>query len=121
MFKKENNNITIELGIAYDVSDYLENTLKTSYAKSAFTYDQNFNKISTKLEVENFFQISDEINNKNLSRYQFMFELNWNFYKRISIMSGIYQEVSTNNLYTKNDRLISYLTLAFKSPLKWLL
>lgn len=119
LFKKENNNITFELGIAYDVSDYLQNTLKTSYAKSAFTYDQSFNKISTKLEVENFFQISDEINNKNLSRYQFMFELNWNLYKNISMISGIYQEISPNNLYTQNNRLISYLTLAYKSPLKW--
>ena len=116
-----NNNITIEIGIAYDVSDYLENTLKTSYAKSALTYDQSFKNVSTKLEIENFFQISDEINNTNLSRYQLMFELNWNFYKKVSIISGIYQEISTNNLYAENNRLISYLTLAFKSPLKWIL
>jgi len=121
LLKRNNKNITIELGIAYDVSDYLENTLKTSYAKSALTYDQNFKKLKTKLEIEKFFQISDEIDSTNLSRYQLMFELNWNFYKRVSIISGIYQEVSTNNLYTKNNILISYLTLAFKSPLKWIL
>ena len=121
LLKRKNNNITIEIGIAYDVSDYLENTLKTSYAKSALTYDQSFKNVSTKLEIENFFQISDEINNTNLSRYQLMFELNWNFYKKVSIISGLYQEVSTNNLYAENNRLISYLTLAFKSPLKWIL
>tara|TARA_B100001996_G_scaffold117115_1_gene88682 strand:+ start:2774 stop:3490 length:717 start_codon:yes stop_codon:yes gene_type:complete len=121
LLKRNNKNITLEIGIAYDVSDYLENTLKTSYAKSAFTYDQNFKNVSTKLEIERFSQISDEIDNTNLSRYQLMLELNWNFYKRISIISGIYQEASTSNLYTQNNRLISYLTLAFKSPLKWML
>ena len=103
------------------MSDYLKNTLKTSYAKSALTYDQNFKKLSTKLEIENFFQISDEVDDTNLSRYQLMFEVSWNFYKRVRIVSGVYQEVSAKNLYTKNNRSINYLTLAYKRPLKWTL
>jgi len=121
LLKKNNKNLTLEIGIAYDVSDYLKNTLKTSYAKSALTYDQNFKKIGTKLEIENFFQISDEVDNTNLSRYQLMFEVSWNFYKKVRIVSGVYQEVSAKNLYTKNNKLINYLTLAYKSPLKWTL
>ena len=53
--KKEQHNTTIELGIAYDMSDYLNDTRKTSYAKLSLTNDQSFKKLSSKVEI-NYFQ-----------------------------------------------------------------
>ena len=47
----DSGNMTAEMGIAYDMSDYLEDTRKTSYLKTAFSYDQNTQNISTKLEL----------------------------------------------------------------------
>ncbi|GIT32110.1 MAG: hypothetical protein Ct9H300mP2_1890 [Candidatus Neomarinimicrobiota bacterium] len=43
---------------------------KKSYLKTAFSYDRNTKNISTKLELEYFHQISDIVNENNLSRFQ---------------------------------------------------
>ena len=60
----DSGNMTAEMGIAYDMSDYLEETRKTSYLKTAFSYDRNTRNIITKLELDYFHQISDIVNEK---------------------------------------------------------
>ena len=96
----DSGNMTAEIGIAYDMSDYLEDTRKTSYLKTAFSYDRNTKNISTKLEFEYFRQISDIVNENNLSRFQ------------------IIGELPGNKSYNEKQALL-YLTIAFNKPLKW--
>jgi hypothetical protein len=76
MFVKEYKNglMNLEIGHAYDMSNYLNETRKTSYVKTAVFWDHDGSAFSTKLELEHFRQIS-EINVNNLSRNQYMFEL----------------------------------------------
>ncbi len=66
--------LTIELGHAFDMSDYLNNNKKTSYLKSGVYWDHNTPMFSSKLEAEYFYQISD-INVTNLTRTQVFLEL----------------------------------------------
>ena len=114
----DSGNMTAEMGIAYDMSDYLEDTRKTSYLKTAFSYDLNTKNISTKLELEYFHQISDIVNENNLSRFQILGELHWSFYKNMKLIGGIYQELPGNKSYNEKQALL-YLTIAFNKPLKW--
>jgi hypothetical protein len=66
--------MNLEIGHAFDMSNYLNETRKTSYVKTAFFWDHDGSGFSTKLELEHFRQIS-EINVNNLSRNQYMFVL----------------------------------------------
>ena len=66
--------MNIEIGHAFDVSDYLNAERKTSYVKSGIYWDHDTARFSTKLEVEHFQQISEIIEN-NLTRNQYMFVL----------------------------------------------
>jgi hypothetical protein len=66
--------VNLEIGHAYDMSNYLNETRKTSYVKTAVFWDHDGSAFSTKLELEHFRQIS-EINVNNLSRNQYVFEL----------------------------------------------
>ena len=66
--------MNLEIGHAFDMSNYLNETRKTSYDKTAFFWDHDGSGFSTKLELEHFRQIS-EINVNNLSRNQYMFVL----------------------------------------------
>ena len=76
IFLKEYKNglLNLEVGHAYDMSNYLNEKRKTSYVKTAVFWDHDGSAFSTKLELEHFRQIS-EINVNNLSRNQYMFEL----------------------------------------------
>lgn len=76
MFVKEYKSglMNLEIGHAFDMSNYLNETRKTSYVKTAFFWDHDGSGFSTKLELEHFRQIS-EINVNNLSRNQYMFVL----------------------------------------------
>ena len=76
MFIKEYKSglMNLEIGHAFDMSNYLNETRKTSYVKTAFFWDHDGSGFSTKLELEHFRQIS-EINVNNLSRNQYMFVL----------------------------------------------
>ena len=114
----DNGNIITEMGIAYDMSDYLEDTRKTSYLKTAFSYDRNTQNISTKLELEYFHQISDIVNENNLSRFQILGELQWQLYNNLKLIGGVYQELLNNKSYNEKQALL-YLTIAFNKPLRW--
>jgi len=113
----ERGNITTEMGLAYDMSNYLEDTRKTSYLKLAFTHDKDFRHINTKLELDYFYQISD-INIYNLSRFQAMGELQWKFYQNLKLIGGFYQELRTNKTYNNKNTLL-YITIGWSKLLKW--
>ena len=59
---------------AYDMSDYLNDNRRTSYARGGLYWDHDTKWFSTKLEVEYFHQISEEVD-ENLSRTQAMAEI----------------------------------------------
>ena len=67
--------LNIELALAYDISDYLNNSRKTSYIKSGLYWDQEFNDYEIKLELEYYYQITDLIDNIDLSRLELLFEV----------------------------------------------
>ena len=113
----DSGNMTTEMGMAYDMSDYLEDTRKTSYLKLAFTHDKDFRRIGTKIELDYFFQISD-FNVYNLSRFQAIWELQWKFYQNMKLIGGVYQELPadrTNN----NQNALLYVTLGWSKRLQW--
>ena len=70
----ENGLINVEIGHAFDMSNFLNDTRKTSYAMAGIFWDHDTNYFSSKFELENFSQISEVIENK-LSRNIYLFQL----------------------------------------------
>ena len=66
--------IITEIAHAYDMSDYLNDNRRTSYARGGLYWDHDTKWVKTKLEVEYFHQISEEVE-ENLSRTQAMAEI----------------------------------------------
>ena len=50
--ESEKGHIHTEFGLAYDISDYLNNSVKTSYLKSGMYWDQDFSTYEIKFEIE---------------------------------------------------------------------
>ena len=99
--QSENRHIHTEFGLAYDISDYLNNSRKTSYIKNGLYWDSRFNDIELKLEVENFHQITDLIDDIDLSRLELLFELYFHINSNIKIILGYELEdfkISENKL-----------------------
>ena len=99
--QSENRHIHTEFGLAYDISDYLNNSRKTSYIKNGLYWDSRFNDIELKLEVENFHQITDLIDDIDLSRLELLFELHFHINSNIKIILGYELEnfkISENKL-----------------------
>lgn len=121
----ENGNTTTEMGMAYDMSDYIENDhkssylkRKTSYLKFAFTHDKDFQKISTKIEFDYFYQISD-INVYDLSRIQILGELQLRLHRNLRLISGLYQEIPKNIIEHRNKNILLYITLDWNKKIQW--
>ena len=70
----QKGHINAEVALAYDISDYLNNSIKTSYLKSGIYWDYDFNSYEVKLELENYDQITD-IFSSDLSRMEILFEI----------------------------------------------
>ena len=99
--QSENGHIHTEFGLAYDISDYLNDSRKTSYIKNSLYWDKTFNDIEIKLEFENFHQITDLIDNIDLSRLELLFEIYFNINNNLKIILGYELEdfkISTNKL-----------------------
>ena len=94
--KASGGNMTFEIGWAYDKSDYLESDEKTTYIKGAGTLDKDWDKIQTKLEVEYFHQISEQLK-FDLSRFQTILELQYHPNKKWGITLGIVKENYTQS------------------------
>jgi len=109
-------NTTIESGVAFDNSDYLNTEQKTTYVRSALSFDRNFRSISTKVEVDYFYQISKVLYNENLSRLELLKEFEWVFSKKLSMLAGMTWTIQ------KNKRSSSYfITISYKGPLNWVI
>ena len=80
--------INAELALAYDISDYLNDSRKTSYIKSGLYWDQDFRDYEIKLEVEHYCQITDLIDDINLSRLEFLFEVYFPLNDELQVILG---------------------------------
>lgn len=106
--------ITVELGQAYDMSNYLDSDRKTSYLKTGLYWDQDLSRLSTKWEAEYFYQIS-EVVEANLSRTQLQGELLYSLGRGFSVIVGYELEY-----YSSRRRPESwYVELGWKQPLQW--
>lgn len=85
-----------EIGIAYDISDYLNDSAKTSYFKSGIYWDQKFNSYELKLEIEDFIQITD-ILSEDLSRIEISIEFFLPLTKKLNFILGYEYEDFKNS------------------------
>lgn len=108
--------INSELAQAFDMSDYLNDTRKTSYVKGGLYWDNDTRWFSTKLEVEYFYQIS-EVVEANQTRTQLMAEVIVPVKRRLSIILGYEMEVYPGT--DRQDADSRYLLLGWKQPLAW--
>ena len=114
MRNSESGNMTLEMGIAFDNSDFLNTEQKTSYIRGGYSVDYNMNLFSTKFEIDYFHQISEVIGYTSLSRVQILGELQWSFGNNWGLITGFTQDIQKN----KSDPSI-FLTVSFTQPLNW--
>ena len=107
-------NATIEAGAAFDNSDYLNTEQKTTYARSAISFDRKFQIISTKVEIDYFYQISEIYDNTNLSRLELLNEYEWSFSKHLGLIAGFTWTIQNNNKPPSY-----FITISYKDPLSW--
>ena len=91
----ENGLINVEIGHAFDMSNFLNDTRKTSYAMAGIFWDHDLKWFSSKIEFEHFQQISEIIEN-NLTRNQYLIEL----------IFPMNQNISLNLNYEEEDYII---------------
>ena len=111
----KNGHVITEIAHAYDMSDYLNDNRRTSYARSGIYWDNDTQYFSSKLEFEYFYQIS-EIVEQNLSRTQIMSEIIIPIKNGVSA-SLIYETENYRKL-NNNPNSIS-LSIGWKGNLKW--
>ena len=108
--------VNMEIGHAFDMSDYLNEERKTSYLKTGIFWDHNASRFSTKLEVEHFQQIS-EIHVNNLTRNQYLFELIFPIKNGVSINMNYELE---DYLGQSQTNISSFsVALDWRGNLKW--
>ena len=107
-------NITLETGIAFDNSDYLNTEQKTTYIRNASSIDQNFLNLSLKFELDYYYQVSTLSHETNLSRFQILTELKWDLKKKFDITSGF-----TCDIQNRKPDPSFFFTISFSDPLRW--
>jgi len=112
----QNGLINFELGHAFDISDYLNATRKTSYLKLGIFWDHDAKWFSTKLEAEYFEQISEFVEN-NLSRNQFLFEMIIPLKHNFSI--NINYELEDYHRRNQIDASSTTIAIGWKGNLSW--
>lgn len=112
---KNNYNLTYELGLAYDNSDYLNSQIRTSFLKNSISLDVFSRNIKGKLEVDHFNQISEKIHNKSLSRLQILGEFQLSINNLFDIVIGSFQE------YQNKKIIHNSISMAFSisKPINW--
>ncbi|MBT3502126.1 MAG: DUF481 domain-containing protein [Candidatus Marinimicrobia bacterium] len=114
----DTGNMTLEMGFAFDNSDYLNSVQKTSYAKTGFTSDRDFTRFKTKIEINYFHQVSKLVNNIDFSRMQLVGEIQLAIQNKIAVIFGLTQDLSTGESYTDETASV-FFTLAYNQPLEW--
>ena len=115
LLRSENNgNMTIELGVAFDNSDYLNAEQKTTYLRGACSIDHRLKSFSGKFEVDYFYQISEVELRSSLSRFQVVSEFEWLINKSFGIISGF-----TWDIQDENSSPSTFLTISITRPINW--
>ena len=109
-----NGNMTVELGVAFDNSDYLNAEQKTTYLRGACSIDHRLKSFSGKFEVDYFYQISEIELRSSLSRFQIVSELEWLINKSFGIISGF-----TWDIQDENSSPSTFLTISITRPIDW--
>ena len=110
----DKGNITIETGIAFDNSDYLNTEQKTTYIRGAISIDQDIINLSLKFEIDYFYQVNESLDKTDLSRFQILAESQWNLKKRIGIVTGF-----TYDIHDNDPNSSFFLTISFSDPINW--
>ena len=112
----ESGNMTAELGIAFDNSDYLNTKQKTSYARGGFTADKKMGQYETKIEVDYLHQVSKQVD--DLSRIQLVAEAQWSIKKRVAFIIGFTEDLLKDESFNIGTPSV-FLTFSIKRPLNW--
>jgi len=112
--KNDLGNMTLELGVAFDNSDYLNAEQKTTYIRSACSIDHKLKLFSSKLEVDYFYQISEVELHSSLSRFQIVGEFEWLVSNGLGIISGL-----TWDIQDENSSPSMFFTLSITKPVDW--
>ena len=115
MLPYKNGHVITEIAHAYDMSDYLNDNRKTSYARTGIYWDNDTKFLSSKLEVEYFHQISEMVE-QNLSRTQIMLEIIIPIKKGIS--SSLIYETENYKRLNNNPNSISF-SIGWQGNMKW--
>ena len=115
MLPYKNGHVIGEIAHAYDMSDYLNDNRKTSYARTGIYWDNDTKFLSSKLEVEYFHQISEMVE-ENLSRTQIMLEIIIPIKKGVS--SSLIYETENYKRLNNNPNSISF-SIGWQGNMKW--
>jgi len=119
LFDQSSTNLTSELALSYDMSDYLNDTRKTSYLKGGLFWDLDISLTSFAIDFEYFYQISDVVPEETaLSRYEISAEMNVWIRDPWLVIAG-YEEEFYMAEERRNVRYV-YLSVGFKKPLPFL-
>ena len=112
--KNDFGNMTLELGVAFDKSDYLNAEQKTTYIRGACSIDQKLKSFSSKLEVDYFYQISEVELHSSLFRFQIVVEFEWLISNGLGIISGL-----TWDIQDEDSSPSMFFTLSIAKPVDW--
>ncbi|MBH30477.1 MAG: hypothetical protein CMG71_00620 [Candidatus Marinimicrobia bacterium] len=118
LFDRPSTHLTSELAVSYDMSDYLNNTRKTSYLKGGFFWDFDIARSSFAIDFEYFHQISDILPDETtLSRTEISAEINFWIREPWLFTTGYEQEFYTAT--ERRDARYIYFSIGFRRPLDW--
>tara|TARA_B100000519_G_scaffold10089_1_gene7903 strand:- start:95 stop:802 length:708 start_codon:yes stop_codon:yes gene_type:complete len=112
--RSKSGNMTLEAGVAFDNSDYLNNQQKTTYGRGGLSFDRTMRSLSTKFEIDYYYQISQIVDSSSLSRIQILSELQWAVNSRFGLMGGFTWDIQKGD----SDPSI-FLTISLSDPLNW--
>ena len=104
----------METGFAFDNSDYLNTQQKTTYIRGETSIDQDIINLSLKFEIDYYYQVIENIDKVDLSRFQILAESQWNLKKRIGIITGF-----TCDIHDNEPNYSFFLTISFSDPINW--
>ncbi len=114
--KNKTGNKTVELGVAFDNSDYLNTEQKTTYLRGGFSIDHKLYSLSTKFEIDCFYQVSEVLlSSYSLSRYQTLVEIEWIANNSVGIISGLTWDIQND---ASNPSI--FLTVSLKENINWI-
>ena len=114
--KDKIGNKTLELGVAFENSDYLNTEQKTAYLRAGCSLDHKVYGLSTKFEIDYFHQISaiDQTLSPPLSRFQALIEMGWPINNYMSVISGM-----TVDIHEYRSSPSFFTTASFKKNISW--